>query len=1080
MKLLDLIDIHLKPTSEIKSNYKSPYEAACEFVKKNSLQNEEIPEDIVDFIALFAKGGDLKEDAFNKFYTYLNDNFSISKALLSLVNEIAMDIYDRHREEIQSFVAKIEEQLNADKSLSFPDENNIGKYRALLNIYCLVKAKKLPFTNDPTDKSHFCSDESRNILNLELPFAINTLTLMNLLPKRGNYCGIALGEPIYPNFEKRKETEKEIPLDRKGIKDWRLYFPFKQITKSHAGDTGNNTFLATNGKKTLFIRGLSVGYIYTKKPAPENGLEKHPRVVNYSSGAIMASKIATFVSEEHFSSERLLSNGFTASKKLPNYMLSYANVRLVRTKFNIPDRAAHPGEGIVDEVICFLKEEDTDEENYGFSADRYEDLVIFFSSVVCKVDFDQCDLTTPIPTNLDEYEKNRVDVDVSPGSARRVSYYNEKLYTRLKLAVMSKEFISALAEKAYPENQSLPTDVTWSGEQQIFDEKSLVIEEIVRRTDLALDLSLENTRRIFWLSNPDVFNRILKESIEYIKLHFSEQDQPKLIQSMEERIKHVKKKVEELVLVLNLNREEEEKIKLKSLVSANDVLAEMNPNINADKAAGVNVKSSKKEEEETLPTNTASTATDEQIPTASGSSMKNEYEILGVEEDASFEKIKKAYYKAALKMHPDKGGSGEEFQKLQAAYATLLDLRGQKLESSDSENDSFDFVSFDSSLGDLYNQIPDVIKEFTQKLELTNDLKKLHRQYLHIVSLKKMIEFREREENLKKKFNRLSSETDIAADQKVKELCELIQKFEEKFSILTRQKTDELDKSLQGASQIFGDFKQSVTWKFEPFSIIINTPLILIQKGEILRFISKSTYGKFLTPDYFIFQGAAAGTYDVKFLIDASFFDQPPTESAASDEEYESSEEEYVSSEDEDEGYVTPDEDVTLEPEKYLSISESIRPIATTSTTPTTPPTKEDITSVNTTTPTTADNIYQNICKNIVAKIVNYKFDLHGGKGKKLPISEKFVSNGAYAAFIRAYKFADNSKMTEDDMRNVAKSIYEQLKDKRSTHLGFFGIGRRDRNTVELYKDILKDLEGHYQEKSEEALYANACVPPRC
>lgn len=462
--------------------------------------------------------------------------------------------------------------------------------------------------------------------------------------------------------------------------------------------------------------------------------------------------------------------------------------------------------------------------------------------------------------------------------------------------------------------------------------------------------------------------------------------------------------------------------------------------------------------------------------------MKNLYEILGVEEDASFEKIKKAYYKAALKMHPDKGGSGEEFQKLQAAYATLLDLRGQKLESSDSENDSFDFVSFDSSLGDLYNQIPDVIKEFTQKLELTNDLKKLHRQYLHIVSLKKMIEFREREENLIKKFNRLSSETDIAADQKVKELCELIQKFEEKFSILTRQKTDELDKSLQGASQIFGDFKQSVTWKFEPFSIIINTPLILIQKGEILRFISNSTYGKFLTPDYFIFQGAAAGTYDVKFRIDASFFlDQAPTESAASEEEYESSEEEYVSSE--DEGYVTPDEDVTLEPEENISIPESTRPI-----TPNTPPMKEVTTPEITTEPLlpsdtlekTADNIYQNICRNIVAKIVNYKFDLHGGRGKKLPISEKFVSNGAYAAFIRAYKFANNSKMTEADMRSVAKSIYEQLKDKRSTHLGFFGIGRRDRNTVELYKDILKDLEGHYQEKPEEALYASACVPPRC
>jgi DnaJ family protein A protein 2 len=49
------------------------------------------------------------------------------------------------------------------------------------------------------------------------------------------------------------------------------------------------------------------------------------------------------------------------------------------------------------------------------------------------------------------------------------------------------------------------------------------------------------------------------------------------------------------------------------------------------------------------------------------------YEIIGVEKTASMDEIKKAYRKKAIKMHPDKGGDQEEFQKLQQAYDTLFD-----------------------------------------------------------------------------------------------------------------------------------------------------------------------------------------------------------------------------------------------------------------------------------------------------------------------------------------------------------------------------------------------------------------------
>jgi len=50
---------------------------------------------------------------------------------------------------------------------------------------------------------------------------------------------------------------------------------------------------------------------------------------------------------------------------------------------------------------------------------------------------------------------------------------------------------------------------------------------------------------------------------------------------------------------------------------------------------------------------------------------KEFYDILGVEQTASADEIRKAYRKKVVKAHPDKGGDVEEFKKLQAAYEVL-------------------------------------------------------------------------------------------------------------------------------------------------------------------------------------------------------------------------------------------------------------------------------------------------------------------------------------------------------------------------------------------------------------------------
>lgn len=44
------------------------------------------------------------------------------------------------------------------------------------------------------------------------------------------------------------------------------------------------------------------------------------------------------------------------------------------------------------------------------------------------------------------------------------------------------------------------------------------------------------------------------------------------------------------------------------------------------------------------------------------------YRILGVDRRSTEDEIKKAYRKMAIKLHPDRGGSQEDFIKLQEAW----------------------------------------------------------------------------------------------------------------------------------------------------------------------------------------------------------------------------------------------------------------------------------------------------------------------------------------------------------------------------------------------------------------------------
>lgn len=53
--------------------------------------------------------------------------------------------------------------------------------------------------------------------------------------------------------------------------------------------------------------------------------------------------------------------------------------------------------------------------------------------------------------------------------------------------------------------------------------------------------------------------------------------------------------------------------------------------------------------------------------------MKDLYNILGINDDASKDEIKRAYRKLSLKHHPDKGGNNDVFAEINEAFNTLYD-----------------------------------------------------------------------------------------------------------------------------------------------------------------------------------------------------------------------------------------------------------------------------------------------------------------------------------------------------------------------------------------------------------------------
>ena len=110
--------------------------------------------------------------------------------------------------------------------------------------------------------------------------------------------------------------------------------------------------------------------------------------------------------------------------------------------------------------------------------------------------------------------------------------------------------------------------------------------------------------------------------------------------------------------------------------------------------------------------------------------MEDFYQILGVNENASQDEIKKAYRKLAVEHHPDKGGDENKFKKISEAYDTIGDENKRSQYNNQRRNPFANmggggFNPFEDMFNQMHTQrrraVPDkVIEVFIGALESFN------------------------------------------------------------------------------------------------------------------------------------------------------------------------------------------------------------------------------------------------------------------------------------------------------------------------------------------------------------------------
>jgi len=448
------------------------------FLEKNAHKPQE---DVAFFACCFEKVNQAQapftaEDlaAFKTRWSVLNTH---TKALLVyiLINYVFANYKHYARETTR--IADIERQIESDLKDKKPITQSACDPRMF---HSLFNGWQLLHTVESTGYSNASGlrikSEAREGYHM-LPLAINAMRLTGIMP--GDHP-FAESDPLYPAFVKRHPLIQPMP----GIQSSRNLTPFRRQKKLVTGKTTDSTLLASDGNKLCYIL--------------------RSQDASYSPAGILASKIATLISNKHFSSERLLDNQLTASRALQGYvtpMIIYFNPRASIFEDLIKNAQVIPGSGIIDEVCNFVQEPDCNAENLGYSSEQgLADRTGFLT----KIDFDRCWFS---PIQSTEYKRNAIATWIYTKSSilGDPDYHREQLRTRLKLALIPPILFEELSQKA------------WADEQRFI---AIDTNECISRQKMALDFFLmDESCGAFINSYPQVAHECVDEIRTYICSH---------------------------------------------------------------------------------------------------------------------------------------------------------------------------------------------------------------------------------------------------------------------------------------------------------------------------------------------------------------------------------------------------------------------------------------------------------------------------------------------------------------------------------------------------------------------------------
>lgn len=480
------------------------------------VKDAQIPSAVAIFISKFINQNPLTTNDFNQFISELDQikNNDVHDCIVGIMQRIAEHNFVSQEEKIQTAQKEIDNAVR--NRYPIPNRNNASDSlrSGLMNSYLLLNIhnENIKFRNYP-GMTFPGNSINRELVSHHIPLAINALKLTGQIANMGTYCDIDMSKPLYPwlkagffgnDYEKLDESQTFD--EKRGVKPASQYVPYKPVSKIAKGP-GNNTFIATNGEKVLYIRG----------------------VVDYAPSAVLASKIATFINPEQFSSERVLTNRLVGSKQLSDYAISLADHAFRKSLQNhlLDSEKMMAGIATIDEVLNYVKETDDNVENYGFSE---TDTKKFNEGNFSKIDFDGSNLESNI--QAENYETNLLSSNLynenNKSPQAKLQYMEEKLTTRMKLCFMTKELIAGLAEKAYSSNE---------------DEKEHVKAELLNRTNIALHLLVEDKNlpylKKMLQDDPHLLAKLYAESEMYVSTHFDAPERDIILKSLEIQAKEI-------------------------------------------------------------------------------------------------------------------------------------------------------------------------------------------------------------------------------------------------------------------------------------------------------------------------------------------------------------------------------------------------------------------------------------------------------------------------------------------------------------------------------------------------------------